>query len=555
MSHLRLTAKMTALLTGLLLAAGCSGSNPETGNSSVGGTRSASSGGSTSSGGATDNSAGGASTNVGGAQSTGGNANLGGASNGGAVLAGGTNSTVGATSSTGGSNVGGATNGGSNTTGGKATTGGATNAGGAAAGGKATTAGATNAGGSTAAGGKATTGGATNAGGAAMGGNAATGGAAATGGTTGNPTYPCDGTTTGYNATMIKAGSTWTVTNGTQRYSGSATQAALEAAYASLTTGRTSKQSILVQGDGDIAASAQVKMPSYTVVNWCGTLNVSGSSSGDYSPFYARGMTNVEIANLTMTGSPSYGIFFRGTSNMVLGNITLNLTGGSPGIGIRVDTSGSAGSDTTFVTNLKIGNVTGGGMSSQLVETYGVDGITIGTITGNGVGECGLLLNRSINAEVDTVTCTDCGTGTGYAAFRVANSVGKIGSDWPAGNIHVSKVYARGGGRGIFSVSGCGGLTIDTIDVANTGNTSILLQNTYNTTIAATSGTVVGGLVQISNDTTNTNDGTFAPSKNVAIKNLVLSGGASVRQDWCSQYGANGCTATNVTGGTVSMCP
>jgi hypothetical protein len=170
------------------------------------------------------------------------------------------------------------------------------------------------------------------------------------------------------------------------------------------------------------------------------------------------------------------------------------------------------------------------------------------------VGDCGLLLNRSINSSVDEVTCTVCGKGTGYAAFRVANSAGKIGSDFPAGNIHVKKVYARGGGRGIFSVSGCGGLTIDSIDIANTGNTSILLQNTYNTTIAAVSGTVSGGLVQISNDTTNTNNGKFPPSKNVAIKNLTLTGGASVRQDWCSQYGANGCTATNITGGTVSMC-
>jgi hypothetical protein len=69
------------------------------------------------------------------------------------------------------------------------------------------------------------------------------------------------------------------------------------------------------------------------------------------------------------------------------------------------------------------------------------------------------------------------------------------------------------------------------------------------------SGTVVGGLVQISNDTTNTNNGTYLPSQNVAIKNLVLSGGASVRQDWCTEFGSNGCTATNVTGGTVSMCP
>jgi hypothetical protein len=391
-------------------------------------------------------------------------------------------------------------------------------------------------------------------GGSASGGNGS-GGSASGGASGGGGTYACNGTTTGYNATMIKSGSTWTVTaGGSQKYSGSDTQAALTAAYAGLSSGRTSKQSILVQGDGEIPATAKLRMPSYTVVNWCGTLNISGSASGDYSPFYAQGATEVEIANLTMTGSPSYGIFFRGTNNMTLGNIVLKLNGGSPGIGIRVDTSGSAGSDTTFVKNLKIGSVTGSGMSSHIVETYGVDGVTIGTVMGTSVGECGLLLNRSINSTVDEVTCTDCGKGTGYAAFRVANSAGKIGSDFPAGNIHVKKVYARGGGRGIFSVSGCGGLTIDSIDIANTGNTSILLQNTYNTTIAAVSGTVSGGLVQISNDTTNTNSGKFPPSKNVAIKNLTLTGGASVRQDWCSQYGANGCTATNITGGTVSMC-
>lgn len=388
---------------------------------------------------------------------------------------------------------------------------------------------------------------------AGSGGNGGSGEAGG-GGTSSNSKYPCDGTTTGYDATMIKSGATWTVSrNGNQAYSGTDTVAAMNAAYGSLSAGRTTKQSILVQGDGEVPATAQVTMPSYTVVNWCGTLHVSGTASGDRSPFYARNKTDVEIANLKMTGSPSYGIFFRGTNNMILGNIDLQLSGGSPGIGIRVDTSGSAGSDTTFVKNLTIDRVTGGGMSSQLVETYGVDGIKIGTIEGEGVGECGLLFNRSINAEVDLVSCTDCATGTGYAAFRVANSVGKIGNEWPAGNIHVKKVYARGGGRGIFSVSGCGGLTIDSIDIANTGNTSILLQNTYNTTIAAVSGTVVGGLVQISNDTANT-PGRYAPSSNVAIKNLVLSGGASVRQDWCTQYGANGCTATNVTGGTVSMC-
>jgi hypothetical protein len=354
---------------------------------------------------------------------------------------------------------------------------------------------------------------------------------------------------------MSKSGSTWSVMHGgTSAYSGSDMQAALTAAYGSLTSNRTTKESILVQGSGDIPASVQLSIPSYTILNVCGTLNVSGTPSGsDRSPLYARGKRDIEIPNLKMTGSPQYGLFFRETNNVHLGQIDLRLTA-SAGIGIRVDSGPNAGSQTSFNTNLRIDYVYGSGMGSHIVETYGIDGIQIGTVEGDDVGECGLLLNRSINAEVGLVDCTDCGTGTGYAAFRVANSVGKIGNEFPAGNVHVGNVIARGGGRGIFSVSGCGGLTIDHIDIADTGNTSILMQNTYNTTIAAVSGTVDGGLVQLTNDTDNTNDGTYPPSENVTLQNLVLSGGAQVRQDWCSEFGANGCSAMNITGGTVSMC-
>jgi hypothetical protein len=327
------------------------------------------------------------------------------------------------------------------------------------------------------------------------------------------------------------------------------------AAYASLSAGRTTQQSVLVQGDGDIPASAQLSIPSYTLLNVCGTVNVSGTASGsDRSPFYARNARDIDIPNLKMTGGPQYGLFFRQTDNIHLGQIELRLSS-TAGIGIRVDSGSNAQSTTAFNTNLTIDSVFGSGMSSHVVETYGISNIKIGTLEGSQVGECGLLLNRSIHAEIGLVTCNDCATGTGYAAFRVANSVGKVGSEFPAGDIHVSKVYARGGGRGIFSVSGSGGLTIDEIDIANTGNGPILLQNAYNTTIAAKSGSVSGGLVQISNDTDNTNSGTYPPSKNVAITNLTLSNGASVRQDWCNQFGRNGCTATNVSGGSVSLCP
>jgi len=407
-------------------------------------------------------------------------------------------------------------------------------------------------------------------------GGASTGGVAAggTGGTTGgagaggsgagaggaggssSAIYPCNGTTTGYDAVVTESGGTWTVVNGGDEvYSGADLEEALREAYGSLTSGRSTKESVLVQGSGDISASSQVGIPSYTVLNVCGTINVSGTPSGsDRSPLYARNASDIEIPNLIMTGAPQYGIFLRQTNNIHLGHIELRLTSAA-GIGIRVDSGPSAGSTTDFNEGLTIDYVFGSGMGSHIVETYGISNIVIGTVEGEDVGECGLLLNRSINAEIGLVTCAGCATGTGYAAFRIANDVGKVGTSYPAGNIHVGKVHAEGGGRGIFSVSGSGGLTIDEIEIVDTGNTSILLQNCYNTTIAAVSGTVSGGLVQLSNDTDNTNSGRYPPSENVTFSNLVLSNGASVRQDWCDDFGSNGCTATNITGGNVSMCP
>jgi hypothetical protein len=287
---------------------------------------------------------------------------------------------------------------------------------------------------------------------------------------------------------MMKSGSTWTVTKSAQQlHSGSDMEAALRAAYAGLSSGRSSKESVLVQGSGDIPASSQVSIPSYTVVNICGTLNVSGTPSGsDRSPLYARNARDVEIPNLKMTGSPQYGIFFRGTNNMYLGQIDLRLSS-SAGIGIRVDTSGSAGTDTNFNTNLKIDYVYGSGMGSHVVETYGINGITIGKVEGSNVGECGVLLNRSINANIDLVTCTDCAVGTGYAAFRMANNNGVIDGGYGTVNIVAKSVIARGGGRGVFSVSGSGAARIDEVDLEDTGSNSILLENAHNVTVGSAS--------------------------------------------------------------------
>jgi hypothetical protein len=335
---------------------------------------------------------------------------------------------------------------------------------------------------------------------------------------------------------MIKSGSTWTVTNAAREvYTGSDMEAALRAAYGSLTSGRTSKQSILVQGSGDIPASSQVGIPSYTVVNVCGTINVSGTPSGsDRSPLYARNARDIEIPNLKMTGSPQYGIFFRGTNNMHLGQIDLRLTR-SAGIGIRVDTSGNAGSDTNFNENLRIDYVFGSGMGSHIVETYGISNITIGKVEGDDVGECGLLLNRSINATIDLVTCTNCAGGTGYATFRMANNNGRISNGYGTVNIIAKSVVARGGGRGIFSVSGSGAARIDHVDIQDTGNNSILLENAQNVTVGSTSQQsriASSGQLRIA-----------GTSSDIRIQNIAVSG-TTISESPC----ATNSTWTNVNG-------
>jgi hypothetical protein len=195
---------------------------------------------------------------------------------------------------------------------------------------------------------------------------------------------------------------------------------------------------------------------------------------------------------------------------VILGTIDIRV---SSGLGVRIDNYGDT---SVYSRNVQIGSVYASGTSSHGVETYGVDGITIGTVTARNVGESGLLLNNTINATVGTVDAENAGTGTGYAAFRMANRNGRIGSGYPT-NIRVGLVKARGGGRGVFCVSESGGAVIDRVDIANTGNNSILIENCYGVTVANVSGTVTGSDVRISSRTE------FPVSSNITLKNLTLT--------------------------------
>ncbi|MCG8923007.1 hypothetical protein [Lentzea sp. CC55] len=324
-----------------------------------------------------------------------------------------------------------------------------------------------------------------------------------------------------FNAEAVLNGGTWTSRNGSRTvYTGTDMRAAVQAALDSLAAGRTSKQWVLVRGSGSIGAGSRISLPSYTGIDVCGTINVTGSGTGDQAPIYSRGTRDVEVRHLSVTGRPLYGIFLRNVDNVVLGQIDLRLSGG---LGVRIDNRGNT---SVRSRNIRIDNVYASGASSHAVETYGVDGLTIGTVTARNVGESGLLLNDTINATVGTVDAENAGAGTGYAAFRTANRNGRIGTSYPT-NIRVGTVRARGGGRGVFCVSESGGLTIDRIDLANTGNNAVLIENCTNVVLAAQSGTVSGG-----GEIRLAARSEFPNNRDITLQNLTVTNSA-VRESPC----------------------
>ncbi|WP_051772379.1 RICIN domain-containing protein [Saccharothrix sp. NRRL B-16314] len=280
---------------------------------------------------------------------------------------------------------------------------------------------------------------------------------------------------------------TWTARRGgTVVYTGSDFRSAAQAAIGSLTANRTWKERVVLWQGGTVGAGERISLPSYTTLDSCGTINVSGSGSGDYAPVYSRGTTQVDVQHLYVTGTPIYGIFMRNVTNVNIGHVDMKL---SRGLGVRIDNRGDTSQRSR---NINIDYVYVSGASSHAVETYGVDNITIGTVVARSVGESGLLLNETTNATVGTVDAQNAGAGTGYAAFRTANRNGRINDAYPD-NIRVGLVKASGGGRGVFCVSESGGLVIDRIELSNTGNNAILIENCYGVTIASQGGWVSGG--------------------------------------------------------------
>ena len=362
--------------------------------------------------------------------------------------------------------------------------------------------------------------------------------------------YPCDGGTAGYDVVVTGGGNDWTITGtGGDASITTGLQSAIESAYGRLSGSAGNNATLLVQGDGTVDASAQLRMPSYMLLNVCGTVDVTGTASGsDRSPFYARDRTDIQIPNLTLTGNAQYGMFFRDVSNLHLGDIHIDGTGG---LGIRIDSHGS--NDRNNTTNITIDHVHVENTGGHGVELYGADGVEIGTVVARSTGDCGLILNDSINATIGLVDAVDAAhVGTGYAAFRTANDNGRYDDGSYPTNIRLGELRASGAaaGRGFFCVSRSGGVEIErfTVDVVG-GDPAIFIENCYNVTVASASGSgaLIGGRAYIGH-----NSGNGDASRDVTFQNITLSGGATVESNGAT-CGRNN-QAINVTGGSVDVC-
>lgn len=273
----------------------------------------------------------------------------------------------------------------------------------------------------------------------------------------------------------VSGSGTFTVKKGSSTlYTGSDYNAALQSGI----TNTASGQRLAVLASGSIGANTLV-LKSGMTFEGCGTINLANRAGR--GGIEITNTVGVNVPYLSLTGSPYFAVRVYGSKDLTFGVITMNL---SAGIGIRFDRDQAANA------NVKMNTVSVTGASSHGIETWNIAGFTLNSFVGRNLGECGLLMQATSNARVGTVDCNNCGTGTGYAALRFANQNGKLNGGYST-NVFVDKLIARGGGRGLFCVSESGGAEIGTVDISNTGNNAMLIENCYGVNVKG--GTVKGG--------------------------------------------------------------
>lgn len=216
--------------------------------------------------------------------------------------------------------------------------------------------------------------------------------------------------------------------------------------------------------------SAQINLQPGLILR-CHNVTFNKNHSG-YG-FYRDGSGNIKIYDMILNNNTNMGIRTSRASDIYIQNV--RIYGGS--IGIRIDSHPSRPYEAgRWVYNVHIQDCRFENGSSHGLETYAVDGFKAYGIVARNMGECGVLLNQTVNGTLGTVNAYRCGNGTGYAGLRLANT---------CSNIVTSNLIADQCGRGYFVLSGSNNSHLNNARITNGTGVGVWLENVTNCTVKA----------------------------------------------------------------------
>ncbi|MFB6119904.1 MAG: hypothetical protein ABEJ68_02170 [Halobacteriaceae archaeon] len=268
---------------------------------------------------------------------------------------------------------------------------------------------------------------------------------------------------------------------------------AATAAIESLTDGRDHKEKVAIVspaevgphswGDGPWDGFKEIRVPSNTILDVPAPIHIKDSNEPLIRAVYANDADNVEFPNLNIKGNPRYAVWLQGVREARLGAVNIEMDAEQTprgGLAVRIDSFGDSERrckdvqvDTAYIEEA----------GWQAFETYGVDRLQVGQVIANKTPGSGVLLNNTTDATIGQVVGREVNPGGGYATFRVANE---------CADVTCGQVVGRDGGRGVFGVSGCEDVTINSVNLVGMSSHGVLVQDCQNFSVQ-------GGVIKNSN--------------------------------------------------------
>lgn len=253
-----------------------------------------------------------------------------------------------------------------------------------------------------------------------------------------------------------------------------------QAAVDSLTDGRDWKEKVAVVSPGTVPYNSGefrwVDLPSYTVLDVAAPITCEYESGKHSNVIVARAIDaeHVEVSRLTVRGGPWMTIRFQRCSNVRIGDVTvLYAQDADTNDGVRIDNGYDIGAAKRSE-DVKIESVYLENGGQHAVETFGVNRLQIDRVVANELVGCGVLLNQTSDATINSIIGKSPGGPPGYATFRLANF---------CNNVSVGQVVSRDGKKGVMLLT-ARNASIGEVNIIGAEDSGIFIAVSQNVTIS-----------------------------------------------------------------------